>query len=53
MKSTVVLESPLQFRRDGANQDVLKITLEKSGSGASLTVAWGTYRIAGSLKAAS
>ena len=53
MKSTVVLESPLQFRRDRANQDVLKITLEKSGSGASLTVAWGTYRIAGSLKAAS
>ena len=51
--ATVVLESPLEFKRDGTSQDVLKITLGKSASGASLTVAWGTYRITGSFRALS
>lgn len=49
---TVVLEAPLQFAKDGAAQDVLKITLEKKGDGASLVVAWGTYRLQGAFKAA-
>lgn len=50
---TVVLESPLQFSKDGASQDLLKITLEKAGDGASVVVAWGTYRLRGAFKAAS
>ena len=50
---TVVLEAPLQFAKDGASQDLLKITLEKAGDGASLVVAWGTYRLQGAFKAAS
>jgi hypothetical protein len=50
--STVVLESPLQFDKDGAPQELLKITLEKSGEGAALVVAWGTYRLRGSFKPA-
>ena len=50
---TVVLEAPLQFAKDGAPQDLLKITLEKSGDGASLVVAWGAYRLQGAFKAAS
>jgi hypothetical protein len=50
---TVVLESPLRFAKDGAPQDILKMTLEKSGDGASLVVAWGTYRLQGAFKAAS
>lgn len=50
---TVVLEAPLQFAKDGAPQDLLKITLEKAGEGASLVVAWGSYRLQGAFKAAS
>ena len=50
---TVVLEAPLKFAKDGAAQDLLKITLEKAGDGASLVVAWGTYRLQGAFKAAS
>ena len=50
---TVVLEAPLRFARDGAPQDLLKITLEKAGDGASLVVAWGAYRLQGAFKAAS
>jgi hypothetical protein len=51
--STVVLEAPLSFAKDGAPQELLKITLDKSSGGASLVVAWGTYRLQGSFKAAS
>lgn len=51
--STVVLETPLRFAKDGAPQDLLKITLEKAGDGASMVVAWGTYRLQGAFKAAS
>lgn len=50
---TIVLESPLKFAKDGAPQDLLKITLEKAGDGASLVVAWGAYRLQGAFKAAS
>jgi len=52
-KETVVLEAALRFAKDGAPQDLLKITLEKAGDGASLMVAWGTYRLQGAFKAAS
>jgi hypothetical protein len=51
--STVVLEAPLRFAKDGAAQDLLKITLEKAADGASMVVAWGTYRLQGGFKAAS
>ena len=51
--STVVLEAPLHFAKDGAPQDLLKITLEKAGDGASMTVAWGTYRLQAAFKPAS
>jgi len=51
--STVVVEAPLKFAKDGAPQDLLKITLEKAGDGASMTVAWGTYRLQSAFKAAS
>jgi Protein of unknown function (DUF2911) len=50
---TVVLEAPLRFAKDGAPQDLLKITLEKAGNGASMVVAWGAYRLQGAFKAAS
>ena len=50
--STVVLETPLRFAKDGAPQDLLKITLEKAGDGASMVVAWGTYRLQGAFKPA-
>ncbi|HJZ68632.1 MAG TPA: DUF2911 domain-containing protein [Blastocatellia bacterium] len=51
--STVVLEAPLRFNKDGAPQDLLKITLEKAGDGASMTVAWGNYRLQGAFKPAA
>lgn len=51
--STVVLEAPLRFAKDGAPQDLLKITLEKAGDGASMMVAWGTYRLQAAFKQAS
>ncbi|HSB09942.1 MAG TPA: DUF2911 domain-containing protein [Blastocatellia bacterium] len=51
--ATVVLEAPLKFARDGAPQDLLKITLDKAGDGASMVVAWGTYRLTGSFKPAA
>jgi hypothetical protein len=50
---TVVLEAPLQFAKDGAPQDLLKITLERIDDGASLVVAWGTYRLQAAFKPAS
>ena len=50
---TVVLFTPLRFAKDGAPQDLLKITLEKAGDGASLMVAWGTYRLQCAFKTAS
>ena len=50
--ATVVLEAPLKFARDGAPQELLKITLSKAGDGAAMVVAWGTYRLTGSFKAA-
>ena len=48
--ATVVLSAPLKFAKDGAPQDVLKITLGKSGDGGMLEVAWGTYRLSNSFK---
>ena len=51
--ATVVLSAPLKFAKDSAAQDLLKITLNKSGDGASLDVAWGTYRLNGSFKPAA
>jgi hypothetical protein len=51
--ATVVLESPLAFARDGSPQDLLKITLSKAGDGASLVVAWGTYRLSSTFKPAA
>lgn len=51
--ATVVLSAPLKFAKDGAAQDLLKITLNKSGDGASLDVSWGTYRLNGSFKPAA
>ena len=50
---TVVLEAPLKFAKDSASQDLLKITLEKAGDGATMVVAWGNYRLQGGFKAAS
>jgi hypothetical protein len=50
---TVVLEAPLQFAKDAMSQDLLKITLEKAGDGASMVVAWGTYRLRGAFKLGS
>jgi hypothetical protein len=38
--------------RADESQDLLKIVLEKNAAGASLTVAWGTYRLHGTFKAA-
>jgi hypothetical protein len=51
--ATVVLEAPLRFAKDGAPQDLLKIILEKAGDGASMIVAWGTYRLQGAFKPAA
>jgi len=51
--ATVVLEAPLKFAKDGAPQELLKITLEKSGDGASMVVAWGAYRLTGTFKPAA
>ena len=50
---SVVVEAPLHFMKDKTSAEMLKITLEKAGDGASLLVAWGTYRLHGSLKAAA
>jgi DUF2911 family protein len=49
---TVLVETPLSFAKDGAPQDLLKITLEKIDDGASLMVAWGAYRLRAAFKAA-
>lgn len=52
--ATVVLETPLRFAKDGAPQELLKITLEKkAGGGGAMVVAWGTYRLQGTFTAAS
>ena len=50
--ATVVLETPLQFKKAGDSEDLLNITLSKSGDTASLLVSWGTYRLQSSFKAA-
>ena len=50
--STAILEAPLQFKKDTKPVDVLKITLDKAAGGAALLVAWGTYRLHGTFKAA-
>jgi len=50
--ASVVVETPLHFMKENKPIDTLKITLEKSGSDASLLIAWGTYRLHGSFKAA-
>jgi hypothetical protein len=50
--SSVIVEAPLHFMKDNQSQDLLKITLDKAQSGASLIVAWGTYRLHGTMKAA-
>ena len=51
--NTVVLESPLGFARDDKSQELLKITLEKTGPGVGLVVAWGNYRLKGAFKPAN
>lgn len=50
---SVVIESPVHFMKDKTSTEMLKITLEKAGGGAALLVAWGNYRLHGSLKAAA
>ena len=50
--ASVVVETPLHFMKENKPLDTLKITLEKSGSDASLLIAWGTYRLHGAFKAA-
>ena len=50
--TTVVLEAPLKFSKETDSKDLLKITLGKAGDGGSLAVAWGTYRLVSSFKAA-
>jgi hypothetical protein len=50
---TVVAEAPLHFMKDKTSSEMLKITLAKARDGASLLIAWGTYRLHGSLKAAA
>ena len=50
--ATVVLEAPLRFSKEGSSQDLLKIALEKAGDGAGMTIAWGTYRLHTTFKAA-
>jgi hypothetical protein len=50
--STVVLETPLEFKKSEDSEDLLKITLSKSGDDASLLVAWGNYRLRRTFKAA-
>ncbi len=51
--STVVLEVPLHFMKDDQPQEELKIKLEKARDSVSLLVAWGTYRLHGTFKAAA
>jgi hypothetical protein len=50
--ATVVVETPLHFMKEDQPVEVLKITLQKAGNSVSLLVAWGTYRLHGSFKAA-
>ncbi len=51
--STVVLQVPLRFMKDEKKQDVLKISLSKDHNEGILLVAWGTYRLQGTFKAAA
>ncbi|MBI2821913.1 MAG: DUF2911 domain-containing protein [Acidobacteria bacterium] len=51
--ASVVAEVPLHFERDQESVDVLKISLEKNGDGAMLSVAWGNYRLKTGLNAAA
>ena len=46
-----MLEVPLRFTKEAKPVEVLKITLAKSSEGASLLVAWGSYRLHGTFKA--
>ena len=50
--AAVVVETPLHFMKENTPVETLKITLEKAGNSASLLIAWGTYRLHGSFKAA-
>src|SRR5262249_37141769 len=50
--ASIVVESPLHFMKENKPVETLKITLEKSSNGASLLIAWGTYRLHGAFKAA-
>ncbi len=50
--STVVLQAPLRFVKDEKKQDILKISLSRSRDEGVLLVAWGTYRLQGTFKAA-
>lgn len=51
--ATIVVDSPLQFKKEEAPLEVLKITLDKTIDGASLNIAWGTYRLHTVFKAAA
>lgn len=51
--ATVAAEVPLHFMTDKASVEILKITLDKGGDGASLTIAWGNYRLHSVFKLAS
>jgi hypothetical protein len=50
--ASLAAESPLQFKRNENPQDLLKITLGKTEDTATITIAWGTYRLLGAFKAA-
>jgi DUF2911 family protein len=51
--STVVLETHLSFEKNEKKLDVLKITLGKVRDEGTLLVAWGTYRLRGTFRAAA
>jgi hypothetical protein len=50
--NTAIAEAPLHFMKETQPVEVLKITLEKERRGASLFIAWGTYRLHGSFNPA-
>ena len=50
--AAIVVESPLHFMKENTPIETLKITLDKAGNGAALLIAWGTYRLHGTFKAA-
>ena len=48
---TAAVETPLRFTKETSPAELLKITLAKGSQGATLLIAWGTYRLQGSFKA--